>query len=125
MVTYYGDYLSDIECNEETNSFAVEWDGIYGKHWQCFDTKEAMNAAIAKQQRELCEYEVEKILEDAVKKQRYINFNFEIGKKWPNREEAKVLVDKHNFLMKSARRTRLATTFTLGEVFDFSKIKFA
>lgn len=48
-VMTFEDYLSDMDYayNPATEKYdipAVEWDGIYGKHWQKFESEEARTA---------------------------------------------------------------------------------
>jgi hypothetical protein len=39
------EWLSDIDTTRD-GKFAIEWDGIYGKHWETFDTEEARSEAL-------------------------------------------------------------------------------
>ena len=52
------DSLSDLDyCyNQTTGNFdlpAIEWDGIYGKHWEVFKTEEERSARLKKNQNEV------------------------------------------------------------------------
>ena len=41
----YEDGLSDF-CENTEGGWGVEWDGIYGRHWNHFDTKEEAEASL-------------------------------------------------------------------------------
>ena len=65
--------LSDMDYsyNPETKKFdipAVEWDGIYGKHWERFDSEEARTIRLDRYSKELDAHIAEYVKEGLAKR---------------------------------------------------------
>lgn len=64
-------YVSDhmIKGLSDMEGLSVEWDGIYGKHWQSFDSAEEMKNELDKVERE-AKAKIEEIYQELLSKKK-------------------------------------------------------
>lgn len=60
--------VSDIEVREEENHYSIEWDGIYGKYWQCFSSKEEFEARLEEYRIECEEWPKEQARRESIER---------------------------------------------------------
>jgi hypothetical protein len=100
MMELFVDSLSDMDygLNRETGEYtlpAIEWDGMYGKHWEYFSTEEERSARLARHSKECIESlpEIRNIIRETEEAKR--NAGVEKGKKKRALKVAKTLGGQH------------------------------
>ena len=118
------EFLSDIEINEEQKSYSVEWDGMWGKHWQSFGTESEMTEALDENAKYNALLFVKEYLHEARKKFHFVATESLIKNDWKFdvKVEARKLIRTHNDLIGKSKSSS-AATFTMGDLLSKLNLK--
>ena len=119
------EYLSDMEINEDEKSYSIEWDGMWGKHWESFSSEKKMSDALAKNSRYNALFFVKEYLYEANKRFKFVATDSLVKEDWACdvQVEARQLIRTHNDLLEKVKKPK-AATYTMGDLLSKLNLKF-